>query len=206
MKNILAENMLRFGPKNLSESDRRNLQKLMEQTEPNLGFAVGNEITIKNITVPGLSSTPGDLIIYVSLKGSSQYPPFTITNVIYKAPFTVVDAKTGTYKNAKGETIKSNSSAAAASVTLTISCGEYFSFNLTIKGGDSPSVSISNFKETNSGYYFMIGKDVVTKTNGPEMMKNILGKIYSTDSQNIAKSIFESQDWVKTAQKALPQA
>ena len=31
--NILAENMLRFGPKNLSESDRRNLQRLMEATE-----------------------------------------------------------------------------------------------------------------------------------------------------------------------------
>jgi hypothetical protein len=30
MKNILAENMLRFGPKNLSESDRINLQRLME--------------------------------------------------------------------------------------------------------------------------------------------------------------------------------
>lgn len=30
LKNTLAENMLRFGPKNLSESDRRNLQRLME--------------------------------------------------------------------------------------------------------------------------------------------------------------------------------
>ena len=34
MKNILAENMLRFGPRNLSESEKRNLQKLVEQTEP----------------------------------------------------------------------------------------------------------------------------------------------------------------------------
>jgi hypothetical protein len=33
LKNILAENMLRFGPKNLSESDIRNLQRLMEATE-----------------------------------------------------------------------------------------------------------------------------------------------------------------------------
>jgi hypothetical protein len=30
MKNILAENMLRFGPKNLSESDKRRLQRLSE--------------------------------------------------------------------------------------------------------------------------------------------------------------------------------
>jgi len=33
LKNILAENMLRFGSKNLSESDKRNLQRLMEATE-----------------------------------------------------------------------------------------------------------------------------------------------------------------------------
>ena len=32
-KNILAENMLRFGPKNLSESDRRRLQRLTEAEE-----------------------------------------------------------------------------------------------------------------------------------------------------------------------------
>ena len=30
MKNILAENMLRFGPRNLSESEKRNLQRLVE--------------------------------------------------------------------------------------------------------------------------------------------------------------------------------
>ena len=33
LKNILAENMLRFGPKNLSESDRRTLRRLTEATE-----------------------------------------------------------------------------------------------------------------------------------------------------------------------------
>jgi hypothetical protein len=33
MKNILAENMLRFGLKNLSESEKQNLSKLAEQTE-----------------------------------------------------------------------------------------------------------------------------------------------------------------------------
>lgn len=33
LKNILAENMLRFGPKNLSESDIRNLRRLTEATE-----------------------------------------------------------------------------------------------------------------------------------------------------------------------------
>ena len=32
MKNTLAENMLRFGPKNLTESEKRKLQRLAEQT------------------------------------------------------------------------------------------------------------------------------------------------------------------------------
>ena len=32
MKNILAENMLRFGPRNLTESEKRNLQRLIEQS------------------------------------------------------------------------------------------------------------------------------------------------------------------------------
>jgi hypothetical protein len=29
MKNILAENMLRFGPKNLTELERKNLQRFL---------------------------------------------------------------------------------------------------------------------------------------------------------------------------------
>lgn len=33
MKNKLAENMLRFGPKNLTESEKKNLSKLVEQAE-----------------------------------------------------------------------------------------------------------------------------------------------------------------------------
>jgi hypothetical protein len=33
LKNILAENMLRFGPKNLSEYDRRNLKRLTEAVD-----------------------------------------------------------------------------------------------------------------------------------------------------------------------------
>lgn len=32
LKNTLAENMLRFGPKNLSESDRRSLQRLLTES------------------------------------------------------------------------------------------------------------------------------------------------------------------------------
>jgi hypothetical protein len=40
LKNILAENMLRFGPKNLSESDKRNLQRLSE------GASVPDSITL----------------------------------------------------------------------------------------------------------------------------------------------------------------
>ena len=40
LKNILAENMLRFGPKNLSESDRRRLQNLTESYDVTLAKMV----------------------------------------------------------------------------------------------------------------------------------------------------------------------
>jgi hypothetical protein len=39
LKNILAENMLRFGSKNLSESDRRKLQSLTEQASVSIDVA-----------------------------------------------------------------------------------------------------------------------------------------------------------------------
>ena len=44
LKNILAENMLRFGPKNLSESDKRRLQSLLTEStlkelDPNYALA-----------------------------------------------------------------------------------------------------------------------------------------------------------------------
>jgi hypothetical protein len=43
MKNILAENMLRFGPRNLSESEKRNLRILAEQNEKEWDAYIKNE-------------------------------------------------------------------------------------------------------------------------------------------------------------------
>jgi|DEB0MinimDraft_10_1074344.scaffolds.fasta_scaffold08270_2 hypothetical protein len=45
MKNILAENMLRFGPKNLNESSRSKLEQLAEQQ------SAGSNVGITNITI-----------------------------------------------------------------------------------------------------------------------------------------------------------
>jgi hypothetical protein len=50
MKNILAENMLRFGPKNLSESEKRNLSKLVDQGQP----GVENNSNVEQLIVSKL--------------------------------------------------------------------------------------------------------------------------------------------------------
>jgi hypothetical protein len=51
MKNILAENMLRFGPRNLTESEKRNLQRLTEQSDEwenvTTGTGGGKELELK---------------------------------------------------------------------------------------------------------------------------------------------------------------
>jgi len=55
MKNILAENMLRFGPKNLSESEKRKLTKLVEQGADNKTPGVNSLKKLTNISlaIPG---------------------------------------------------------------------------------------------------------------------------------------------------------
>jgi hypothetical protein len=64
MKNILAENLLRFSPKNLTESEKKNLSKLTEQAdETNSNITLTDQF--KNIsTAPDYITS---LIGYVSL-------------------------------------------------------------------------------------------------------------------------------------------
>jgi hypothetical protein len=64
MKNILAENLLRFSPKNLTESEKKNLSKLTEQAdETNSNITLTDQF--KNIsTAPDYIKSP---IGYVSL-------------------------------------------------------------------------------------------------------------------------------------------
>ena len=58
LKNILAENMLRFGSKNLSESDKRRLQSLLTEATETLDSSViktgaqALNTLIKTIPVP----------------------------------------------------------------------------------------------------------------------------------------------------------
>jgi hypothetical protein len=205
MKNILAENMLRFGSKNLSGSDVETLQKLMEQTEPNLGFAVGNAITLKNVTVEGFG--PGDLIVQDnSIKGSRSFPSFQIAAVKYVPPMVPIDAAKGIYKNAAGQQQSNVSlSSAAAKVKLDINAGN-ISFVIVITGGKEPYVSASSFKEVKPNYEFLIDKLPVNKDSAVTAIKNALGNSNDNTSRTLTNTMFGSQDWVKTAQAALPQS
>ena len=55
MKNILAENMLRFGPKNLTESEKQKLSKLTEQADENNIANLGNLLLTGNVVPNGVS-------------------------------------------------------------------------------------------------------------------------------------------------------
>lgn len=79
MKNKLAENMLRFGPKNLTESEKKNLSKLVEQQ------SVGSDKAIINITITDgfknagavartLADEPGRQYIWMSRIGATGMP------------------------------------------------------------------------------------------------------------------------------------
>jgi len=205
MKNILAENMLRFGSKNLSESDKRNLQRLMEQTEPNLGFAVGNTVTLDNVTVEGFG--PGKLIVQDnSIKGERSFPNFTISAVTYVPPMVAVDAAKGVYKDAQGQQRSGVPlSSAAAKVILDFNVTN-FTFRLTITGGKEPRVATSLFKEVKPSYEFLIANSPINRESAVISIKNALGNSADQSARNLTDTIFGSQTWVKTAQAALPQA
>jgi hypothetical protein len=69
MKNILAENMLRFGPRNLSESAKRKLSKLVEQTDQLQMSNIALTDAHKNADTPQLikSSTGSSVISFPTL-------------------------------------------------------------------------------------------------------------------------------------------
>jgi hypothetical protein len=53
MKNILAENLLRFAPKNLTESEKKNLSKLTEQADMTDVSDLGEQL-LRRITKDGI--------------------------------------------------------------------------------------------------------------------------------------------------------
>jgi hypothetical protein len=92
MKNILAENMLRFGPRNLSESEKQNLQRLVEVNEtywdsvprisnnPNGKKQVGKQFAASNpLTFPNkgqlIFTFDKKLPVYIGAYLQAQYSP-----------------------------------------------------------------------------------------------------------------------------------
>jgi len=112
----------------------------------------------------------------------------------------------GTYKNANGESISNVTETGAASrVVLGLSFGN-FTFNLSVKGGNSPSISVSGFNEINPKYSFVMGNSVVTDPKRNELIKNGFGKSEDSSARSLAQTIFGNQSWVTNLQKVLPQS
>jgi hypothetical protein len=93
MKNILAENMIRFGTKNVTESERKNLQRLLEQNEDfwdpltkngtdsathNKSFATVPFIVPKTNTQ--LVKRDGNIPIFIGANLTVSYNPFDKPN------------------------------------------------------------------------------------------------------------------------------
>ena len=73
LKNILAENMLRFGPKNLSESEKRRLRNLN----------LLSEATLKDLDSAGMASA--QKFFAAEYAKSTNGPQFATANLIYIA-------------------------------------------------------------------------------------------------------------------------
>ena len=193
----------------ITEEERNSIRSmyLLEQSTPNFGIAQGSTLEIKNVDIPNVGK--GDLTV------GSQNPDggtsiiehkFKVTDVKYDPPMTLVDADKLLYKKADGTQVKLGSkSQAAAKIRLKISTG-VFSFILNIKGGESPSVGASNFVEDRANYNFGLGKESIGDQNRKDAIKKGLGQSQDTESRKTTSDIFAKQDWVKSAQAALPQS
>jgi hypothetical protein len=95
LKNILAENMLRFGPKNLSESDKRNLQRLTESIDKNLkqltDYAAAYKHFAASITKNITTSAPfiGTETIWIGKPVSNETARMEI-NIFYPQTFSIM--------------------------------------------------------------------------------------------------------------------
>ena len=187
---------------------------LSEQKTPSLGIAQGNKVPLENVNIEGIGS--GELSVMDETNrnvgaGSVSYPDLTVMSVKYFPPMTLVskdktDPTFGTYKNSKGEVVgKVTESGAASRVVLGLSFGN-FTFNLSVMGGNKPSISVSGFNEINPKYSFVMGNSVVTDPKRNELIKNGFGKSEDSSARSLAQTIFGNQSWVTNLQKVLPQS
>jgi hypothetical protein len=193
----------------ITEEERNSIRSmyLLEQSTPNFGIAQGSTLEIKNVDIPNVGK--GDLTVNAqnTAGGTSRTEPkFRVTNVKYIPPMILVNKDKLLYKKADGTQVELASEAgAAAYIVLNIST-RVFEFKLTIRGGISPTVTASNFKEETQLYNFGLGKESIGEQNRKDAIKKGLGKSQDTESRNMTSTIFANQDWVKSAQAALPQS
>ena len=200
----------------LTESDLARIVRrvIKEQKTPSLGIAQGNKVPLENVSIEGIGSGELSVMDETNINtgtGSVSYPDLTVMSVEYFPPMTLVskdktDPTFGTYKNSKGEVVgKVTESGAASRVVLGLSFGN-FTFNLSVMGGNKPSISVSGFNEINPKYSFVMGTSVVTGPNRNEFIKNGFGKSGSSQARTLTNTIFGGQSWVTNLQKVLPQS
>lgn len=194
----------------ITEEEKNSIRKmyLMEQsTTPGFGIAVGDTLNINNVDIPNIGK--GDLNVEITNPDSTPNnpsmirPKFEVANFKYKPPMTLVDAEKSIYKDDKGVERVVPKSSAQSKVILTIKAGDLFKFNLYISGGETPTISTSNFIEGDKQYDFAVGKYRVEGETRKNLIKNALGnKIPNPED---TKRIFANQEWVKTIQTSLPK-
>jgi hypothetical protein len=195
MKNILAENMLRFGPKNLSESEKRNLQRLMEQVT---GLAQGDATPFTGLK---FSMSSGDN------PGNMKTTTYT-TNLTFTGGDPVIEdvyllgpkGKTDPKKDRVTIKIKN----AAFSCTFVIYASYISVINFVVLDAKQSvtfsglSTGSNNFETADYG-----------SAGGPTYVSRYVAYLVdamSNQKYNKANDVFANVAWVKTARAAIPAA
>lgn len=190
MKNILAENMLRFGPKNLSESDRSNLQRLMEQVT---GLAQGDAVPFTGLK---FSISSGDNPGNMHITNYTANLTFTGGNPVIEEIFLAgPKGKEDTTKDKVVIKIKN----AAFSCNFFIYKNEIATNKFTIldaKSGVKSDAATFNFET--SEYNGVVS---YTSKMAAYLVDSMTDQKYSK-----AKDVFADVAWVKTARAAIPAA
>lgn len=190
MKNILAENMLRFGPKNLSESDRRNLQRLMEQVT---GLAQGDAVPFTGLKFSFTSGTPGNY------NNTTYTTDITFTGgdpVIEEVYLAGTKGKT----DPKPDRVVIRIKNAAFSCTFVIYANHISATNFTVLDAKQ-QVTFPGISTGSNNFETMTGSS--GKTEYKSRYVGYLVDAMTNQTYNKAKDMFANLPWVKTARTAL---
>lgn len=194
MKNILAENMLRFGPKNLSESDKRNLQRLMEQVT---GLAQGDAVPFTGLK---FSFTSGDNPGNMKTTTSTANLTFTGGDPVIEEVY-LSGSKGKTDPKPDRVVIKIKN--AAFSCTFVIYASHISVTNFTVLNAKT-GVTFGNMSTGSANFETATGS-----SGNVEYVSRYVGYLVdamTNQKYNKAKDMFADVAWVKTARAAIPAA